>query len=171
MSGGLFGRMLDALGGRRRSAKRDRSTPAPPRPAAHAPASADIGLDGVRFEYSPCLDGDPDPGEVVWTWVPYEDDPTQGKDRPVAIIGRHGRMLVGVALTSRHKDNEQQVAVGPGPWDREGRPSYAKIERVLDVDPDQVRREGAVLGEAHFADVVAGVQRVHGTRPASRRRH
>ena len=44
----------------------------------------------VRIEYSPDLDGDPDPGEVVWTWVPYEDDPNQGKDRPVVIIGRIG---------------------------------------------------------------------------------
>lgn len=171
MSRGLFGRMRDALGGRWRSAKQAGVVPAPPRPAAQIPASADIDLDGVRFEYSPCLDGDPDPGEVVWTWVPYEDDPTQGKDRPVAIIGRHGRMLVGVALTSKRKDNEQQVAVGTGPWDREGRSSYAKIERVLDVDPYQVRREGAVLRAAHFADVVAGVQRVHGGRPAPRRDH
>ena len=42
------------------------------------------------IEYSPSLDGDADPGEVVWTWVPYEEDPTQGKDRPVVIIGRRG---------------------------------------------------------------------------------
>ena len=24
----------------------------------------------IDFEYSPSLDGDPDPGEIVWTWVP-----------------------------------------------------------------------------------------------------
>ena len=29
----------------------------------------------------------PEPGEVVWTWVPYEEDPTRGKDRPVPVIG------------------------------------------------------------------------------------
>ena len=33
--------------------------------------------------YAPENDGQPDPGEVVWAWVPYEDDPTLGKDRPV----------------------------------------------------------------------------------------
>ena len=48
----------------------------------------------VTIEYSPSMDGDPDPGEIVWTWVPYEEDPTQGKDRPVVIIGRRGHMLV-----------------------------------------------------------------------------
>ena len=41
-------------------------------------------------EYAPEIDGEPDPGEVVWGWVPYEDDPSQGKDRPVLLIGRSG---------------------------------------------------------------------------------
>ena len=47
----------------------------------------------MRIQYTPHLDGDPDPGEVVWTWVPFEEDPTLGKDRPVVIIGRHGAVL------------------------------------------------------------------------------
>ena len=111
------------------------------------------------IEYAPCLDGDPDPGEVVWTWVPYEDDPSQGKDRPVVVIGRRGKNLAAVPLTSKRHDNELQVPVGAGPWDREGRQSYAKVERVLDVEPDQVRREGVVLQRKHFDDVVAGVRR------------
>jgi hypothetical protein len=54
-----------------------------------------------------------------------------------------------------------QVVVGTGPWDREGRVSFAKVERLLEVDPQQVRREGAVLERQHFDDVVAGVRRVH----------
>src|SRR5690606_40973249 len=69
---------------RRRSRGRKRSQPSP-----EAPRRAD----GPRFEYSPDLDGAPDPGEVVWAWVPYEDDPNQGQDRPVLLIGRHGSEL------------------------------------------------------------------------------
>ena len=42
----------------------------------------------VTPEYAPDRDGEPDPGEVVWAWVPYEEDPEQGKDRPVVIVGR-----------------------------------------------------------------------------------
>lgn len=113
---------------------------------------------GDRIEYSPCLDGDPDPGEVVWTWVPYEEDPSRGKDRPVVIIGRRGDNLLGVPLTSKPHDNEAQVEVGRGPWDREDRISYAKVERLLDIDPVDVRREGAVLERGRFDAVVAGVQ-------------
>ncbi len=128
------------------------------RPARKKPPTTHDS-DGVIIEYSPNIDGDPDPGEVVWTWVPYEDDPSQGKDRPVVIIGRHAKYLAAVPLTSKRHDNELQVAVGTGPWDRDGRQSYAKVERVLDVEPDKVRREGAVLQRKHFDNVVAGVRR------------
>ena len=41
-------------------------------------------------EYAPEIDGEPDPGEVVWGWVPYEDDPSQGKDRPVLVLATAG---------------------------------------------------------------------------------
>src|ERR1700749_4488442 len=36
----------------------------------------------VRMSYSPQTDGAPDPGEVVWTWVPFEENDGRGKDRP-----------------------------------------------------------------------------------------
>ena len=137
------------------------------RPGTGRPPSGDIDAGDVIIEYTPSLDGDADPGEVVWTWVPYEDDPSQGKDRPVLIVGRRGAGLagsglVGVALTSKQHDREPQVEVGTGPWDREGRTSYAKLERLLAVDPHQVRREGAVLGKRRFDEVIAGLERLHG---------
>jgi hypothetical protein len=116
---------------------------------------------GVRIEYTPQLDGDPDPGEVVWTWVPFEDDATLGKDRPVVIVGRHGALLSGVALTSKHKARADHVDVGTGPWDSWGRPSYAKVDRLLDIDPDRVRREGAILSRRRFDAVVEAVDRFH----------
>ena len=105
------------------------------------------------------MDGDPDPGEVVWTWVPFEEDPTLGKDRPVVVIGRHGDHLSGVALTSKqHRDT---VEVGTGAWDSKGRPSYAKVDRLLDIDPATVRREGAVLGRRRFDAVIDAVGKLH----------
>lgn len=129
------------------------------RPASRVAPATDAGLAGVTMEYRPDLDGDPDPGEVVWTWVPWEEDPTQGKDRPVVLIGRRGSMLVGVPLTSKRHDNEPQVAIGTGPWDHEGRPSYVKLDRVLDVDPAQVRREGAVLPRERYEEIIAALRR------------
>jgi hypothetical protein len=55
----------------------------------------------VRAQYAPRLDGDPDPGEIVWTWVPFEEDFSQGKDRPVLLVGSDGDWLLGVMLTSK----------------------------------------------------------------------
>ena len=78
--------------------------------------------------------------------MPFEEDPTLGKDRPVVIIGRHGTRLSGVALTSKHRPHT--IEVGTGPWDSQGRPSYAKVDRLLDIEPAEVRREGAVLEPA-----------------------
>jgi hypothetical protein len=36
---------------------------------------------------TPRRDGDPD-SEVVWAWVPFQEDPAQGKDRPIVVTGR-----------------------------------------------------------------------------------
>ena len=52
-------------------------------------------------------DGQPDPGEVVWGWVPYEDDPQQGKDRPVLLLGRESADgWLGLMLTSQDHDRD-----------------------------------------------------------------
>ena len=117
--------------------------------------------DRVRISYQPEIDGDGDPGEVVWAWVPYEENPNRGKDRPVVIVGRIGDDLAGVPLTSKNKGRDDQVGVGTGEWDSRRRPSYAKVDRLLAVDPDDIRREGAVLARDRFDDVVAGLRRHH----------
>ena len=148
--------------GPQRSPSGPQPSPSGPQRSPSRTSASTPTVPGDRIEYTPCLDGDPDPGEVIWTWVPYEEDPTQGKDRPVVIIGRRGSHLLGVPLTSKRHDNEAQVEVGKGPWDREDRISYAKVERLLDIDPADVRREGAVLERARFDAVVAGVQAERG---------
>ena len=60
-----------------------------------------VAAGDVTVNYRPERDGDPDPGEVVWTWVPFEDEPQQGKDRPVIVIGVAGADLVVVGTHGR----------------------------------------------------------------------
>ncbi|MBI2701323.1 MAG: type II toxin-antitoxin system PemK/MazF family toxin [Mycobacterium sp.] len=107
--------------------------------------------------YSPDLDGRADPGEIVWTWVVYEDDPTRGKDRPVLVVGRDRSVLLGLMLSSqeRHSDDRDWVAIGSGDWDYEGRPSWVRLDRVLDVPEEGIRREGAILERETFEVVAA----------------
>jgi len=167
MRRGLIDHLVDLFRTSTKGSGTSGSSPAPggrkPKPKPEPKPTCEIKPEPneLVFEYSPELDGDPDPGEVVWTWVPYEEDPTQGKDRPVVIVGRRNTTMVGVALTSKPRDDGSQVAVGTGAWDREGRPSFARLERLLEIDPEQVRREGAVLPRRTFDEVVAAVRREH----------
>ncbi|MCX5042750.1 type II toxin-antitoxin system PemK/MazF family toxin [Aldersonia sp. NBC_00410] len=109
-----------------------------------------------RVVYSPSLDGRADPGEIVWTWVTYEEDPTRGKDRPVLVVGRDGKTLLGLMLSSNadRSDDRNWLGIGAGPWDSEGRPSWLRLDRVLDVPEAGIRREGAILERRTF-DLVA----------------
>jgi hypothetical protein len=110
--------------------------------------------DSLVISYAPHPDGLPDPGEVVWTWVSFTDDPGQGKDRPVLIIGRRGRRLAALMLTSKDHDRDAAdearwgrhwMDVGTGAWDRQRRPSEVRLDRLIEVDADKVRREGAAV--------------------------
>ncbi len=109
-----------------------------------------------KLVYAPNLDGRADPGEIVWTWVVYEDDPTRGKDRPVLVVGRDRSVLLGLIVSSeeRHAADRDWVGIGSGDWDYEGRPSWVRLDRVLDVPEESIRREGAILDREIF-DVVA----------------
>lgn len=134
-----------------------------------APTGAYPGdFDGIPpMDWQPRRDDRPDPGEVVWAWVPYEEDHSQGKDRPVLLVGRDGRWLLGLPLTSKDHDRDEAqearagrrwVDVGSGAWDSKGRPSEVRVNRVVRVDPASIRREGAVLPRERFDAVAAAVR-------------
>ena len=121
----------------------------------------------ASYSYAPVDDDRADPGEVVWAWVPYEEDRTKGKDRPVLVVGRDGERLLALQLTSKdHDRDEAQEAeegrywmdIGSGAWDHRRRPSEARVNRLLRLEPSAVRRTGAVLDEEIFDAVMARVR-------------
>ncbi|MBW8803469.1 MAG: type II toxin-antitoxin system PemK/MazF family toxin [Catenulisporales bacterium] len=123
----------------------------------------DIGP--VHTVYAPRHDGLPDPGEIVWTWVPYEEHDGRGKDRPVLLVarGRHTGMLLGIKLTSKwHADAENWVSIGTGGWDRDARESWAVIDRVVRVHPEGIRREGHELDRGDYDNVIAHLHKRYG---------
>lgn len=120
--------------------------------------------------YAPEVDGEPDPGEVVWAWVAYEDDPTQGKDRPVLLLGERAGEWFGLMLSSQDHDvdaaeeasyGRHWMDVGSGGWDAEGRPSEVRLDRLLVLPRDGIRREGAALPQELFDAVVAAAREHH----------
>ncbi|MBA0050420.1 type II toxin-antitoxin system PemK/MazF family toxin [Streptomyces sp. AJS327] len=139
-------------------------------PGSHGPSAtvevepSAVGV--VRTEYAPDPDGDPDPGEIVWTWVPFEEADGRGKDRPVLVVAREAAgTVLAVQLTSRQRAAGQEwMALGTGPWDREERDSWAGLDRVLRVHPEGMRREACALDRARYQRVIHRLQQLYGWR-------
>jgi hypothetical protein len=135
-----------------------------PPPAHRARAASERERRGQRLEYAPHPDGDADPGEVVWIWVPYEEADGRGKDRPVLVVGRDGATLLGLMLSSNPERDSQRhwLALGAGAWDGQHRPSWIRLDRVLAVPERGIRREGAVLAPTAFTRVAAVLREDYG---------
>ena len=128
----------------------------------------------AHASYQPIMDGDADPGEVVWTWVPYQEDASVGKDRPAVVIGAQGEGVYLLQLTSKDHTREaaQEAAagrywfdIGTGAWDSKGRPSEVRLDRALWVKATDVRREGSILPEVTWRRIVDALKehyRTHG---------
>lgn len=170
----LWNRIGRAIGDAVRFGQTPRSRRGERRPARDREPPRSVGVYAGDFKghftitYAPNEDALADPGEVVWTWVPYEEDHTQGKDRPVLIVGRDDPWLLGLPLSSKdHQlDAAQEAAegrywveIGTGEWDRSGRQSAVRVNRVVRVDPGGVRRIGARLDKWRFQLVADAVQR------------
>lgn len=114
----------------------------------------------LQPSYQPSPDGDPDPGEVVWTWVPYAEHDGRGKDRPVLIIARtsDGATAGCYLSTKQHRDF---VSVGTGGWDSQGRTSYLAPDRILRVTAGGMRREGHVLPHDRFSVAIDAIAELH----------
>ena len=128
----------------------------------------------AHASYTPVMDGDADPGEVIWTWVPYQEDASVGKDRPAVVIGAQGEGVYILQLTSKDhtRDAAQEAAagrywldIGAGDWDSKGRPSEVRLDRALWVKATDVRREGAILPKKTWQLIVNALEehyRTHG---------
>ncbi|HET6625788.1 MAG TPA: type II toxin-antitoxin system PemK/MazF family toxin [Nocardioidaceae bacterium] len=138
--------------------------------AAPGPVPAQDSAGRAGNSYAPRADGRPDPGEVVWAWVAYDDDPDRGKDRPVLIIGRDGPTLLGLQLSSKDHDLDAAdearygrywMDIGSGAWDHERRPSEVRLDRLLRMREAEVRREGSALDRAVFDAVLTAAREYH----------
>jgi hypothetical protein len=150
--------------------------PAPPKPRPPVQTASSSSYPGdftgkAKLAYAPEADGNPDPGEVVWAWVPFEEDHSQGKDRPVLVIARNRGKLLGLMLTSKDHDRDAAqearhgrfwLDIGTGAWDRQNRPSEVRLDRVLQLEPTAVRREGAALEQPLYEEIASAVRKTKG---------
>lgn len=145
------------------------SPSAPPRPGQGSGETATVEVApprGLTLSYAPQRDGAPDGGEIVWTWVPYEERDGRGKDRPVLVIGRaDATRSYAVRLTSKpHAGDTDYLALGTGEWDPQRRPSWVDIEQLYLVHDAGMRREAAALDRRRFEAVASALQARYGWR-------
>lgn len=169
----LLSTLSDLLRPRRRTPA---SAPATERSAGSHGRTATVEVTpppatGLRIGYAPNRDGVPDAGEVVWTWVPYDENDGRGKDRPVLVIGRQSPDRVfAVRLTSKaHNGDHDYLSIGTGAWDSRGRPSWVDIEQLYSVHHAGMRREAASLDLDRFARVAHALHRRYGWEAVSGR--
>lgn len=163
---------------RRLLAPRRAATAPPPTAPTTAPPTRPRGYPGdfAGAAGSPfgTATGTVSAGEVVWAWVPFEEDHRRGKDRPALVVGADGPWLLGLPMTSQDHDldevqeqraGRQWVDVGSGDWDRRRRRSEARLDRVVRLDPERVRRAGGAVDEAVYAAVLTALDAVRRGEP------
>ncbi|MCB0912972.1 MAG: type II toxin-antitoxin system PemK/MazF family toxin, partial [Propionibacteriaceae bacterium] len=98
----------------------------------------------------------------------YEEDHSQGKDRPVLVIGHEGPWLLALPMTSKDHDRDAAqeagegrywVDIGSGGWDRQRRDSEVRVNRILRIDPERIRRISERISPERFEEVAEGVRR------------
>ena len=121
-------------------------------------------IDDLRIDFAPDRDGAPDAGEIIWTWVPYEENDGRGKDRPVLVIGRESADRVyAVRMTSKAHDGDRDyLSIGSGAWDSQGRESWVDVEQLYSVHESGLRREAAVLDRSLYGRVASALARRYG---------
>ncbi|MFF3504903.1 type II toxin-antitoxin system PemK/MazF family toxin [Streptomyces sp. NPDC003247] len=130
----LVATLVDGWGHRRRPAGR-RSRP-PGRPArGRGPAGRGRGAAGR-----------PQPAEIWWANVPYEEGPG-AKDRPCLVLVVRGDRVTVAKITSRYRDERAGVIpLPPGSvGDARGRPSFLETDELRQVRVRDFRRRVGVV--------------------------
>ncbi|WP_405480871.1 type II toxin-antitoxin system PemK/MazF family toxin [Streptomyces sp. NBC_00009] len=96
----------------------------------------------------------PQPGEIWWAQVPYEDGPGD-KDRPCLVLAVRRRRARVAKITSKYHDERAGViALPPGTvGDAQGRPSFLETDELREVPVGDFRRRAGVLDPAVWDQV------------------
>jgi hypothetical protein len=72
--------------------------------------------------------------------------------------GRSGARRDRVSYAPRHNG---WLPIGQGAWDRQSRQSFVRLDRVIELRADSIRREGSVLDRARFEYVASALRARH----------
>lgn len=127
-----------------------------------APLRVSLTADHPRvIFYTPDVDGQADPGEVVWFWAPADAPSDPPQERAMLVVGRSRRRdVLGLLISpnQKHSDDENWMEIGVGYWDPEGRPSWVRLDHIIEVPESALRREGALFPRGRFERVASALR-------------
>lgn len=100
------------------------------------------------------LEGRPQPAEIWWADVPYEDE-ARTKDRPCLVLAVRGERATVAKITTRFRDERSGVIpLPPGSvGDAQGRASFLETDELREVPVWGFRRRVGVVDPALWDQV------------------
>lgn len=102
--------------------------------------------------FAPDMDGQADSGEVVWVWAPTDGPNSPPTERAILLVGRTRSTVLGLLISpnSAHSNEDAWLEIGSGEWDDSGRQCWVRLDRVLEISEEQVRRKGILFPQRRF---------------------
>lgn len=113
--------------------------------------------------YAPDMDGQADPGEVIWISIRTHKG-AELELRAVLIIGRLKHTLLGLLISSNpaHAHKPQWIGIGSGPWDAEGAESFVCLDKLLEIPESGIQRRGVSMPERRFERIATRLRTDYG---------
>ena len=113
--------------------------------------------------YAPDMDGQADPGEVVWADI----RPNRGAEiqrRAVLIVGRNHHTLLTLLISSNeeHRNHDNWAAIGPGAWDMNSSESWVRLDKILEIPEAQILRRGLHMPERRYDRIAQRLREGYG---------
>ncbi|WP_336244277.1 type II toxin-antitoxin system PemK/MazF family toxin [Corynebacterium meridianum] len=114
--------------------------------------------------YAPDMDGQADPGEVVWIWVNTDGPGSPARERAIIVIGRSRQHMLGLVISPNpeHAEEDNWLGIGSGPWDESGRQCWVRMDKVLEIPELEIRRQGAVIPRHRFERIANRLRSSYG---------
>lgn len=113
--------------------------------------------------YAPDMDGQADPGEVVWADI-HTVKGGEIARRSLLIVGRRHHTLLTLLISSNaeHADQDNWFKIGTGPWDSKGRESWIRIDKILELPESLIQRRGVSMPERRFERIASRLRDDYG---------
>lgn len=101
--------------------------------------------------YAPDMDGNAEPGEVVWVTVPSQPPSV----RSMLVVGRDQHEVLGLLISPEkaHADDARWLGIGSGEWEASGEPCWVRLDKTLCVPETDVHRRGTIVPSLRFERV------------------